>query len=144
MFKYIPVAALLLAGCVNATAPTTTATTAPQTGLQQLASFTIADLQEASADAKAQTPPDVTASQCYDFLLTVLPSIQTGGAPATVGAFFAFQKARDIATGVTSSSGVLKSLNLACAPLVIDTQVTVNNLALLGAGNLAIKGIIAP
>lgn len=135
-----------LAGCSNLPIPVPgpTGTTTPVANVQGLAQFTVADLQAASLDAKAQVPPDVTAYQCYDFLATVIPTIQIPGGGATVGAFVAFQKARDLANGVSGIQGQLKSLNLACAPLVIDTQTTVNKLLLLGVGVAGTGGILAP
>ena len=134
-----PVAVTTSTGAVTISAPTTTA---PDT--QSLAQFTLADLMAASADAKAQTPPDVTAAQCYDFLIAFLPTVQVPGQGQTVGAILAFQKARDLVNGATSVNGQLKSLNLACAPLVIDVQTTINRLALMGAGAAATGGTAAP
>ena len=93
----------------------------PSDPLAQLRAFTLADLTAASADAKAQTPPDITASQCYDFLAKNLPTLPSFAPGQTVGAVMAFQKLRDLQNGATSQNGFLKSLNLACAPLVIDT-----------------------
>ena len=151
-------ACLIAAACTSAP-PITSATTAPPlTGvtapastpavvaspLQTLADFTITDLQAASADAKAQTPPDVTASQCYDFLIAVIPSLQPSAQSFTPGAVFAFQKARDLANGASGANGRLKNLNLACAPLVIDTQTVINKLLLLGAGIAGTGGALAP
>lgn len=101
--------------------------------LAQLAAFTLADLQSADADAKAQNPPDVTASQCYDYLIAVIPTIKLPGLN-TVGAILAFQRGRDLANGLNASQGRLKSLNLACAPLVIDAQTTLNRLIAVGGG----------
>lgn len=131
-----------LAGCSGAPTSSSAATSPdPLTGLRN---FTIADLQAASADAKAQTPPDVTASQCYDFLaanLPTLPGVQPG---QTVGAILAFQKARDVVNGATQQSGFLKALNLACAPLVNDVNLTLAKLGILAGGVAATGGAIAP
>ena len=113
----------------------------PQDPLSQLASFTLSDLQAASADAHAQVPPDQTAYQCYDYLIGVLPMIQAPSG-ATVGAIVAFQKLRDLQNGV--AGGTLKSLNLACAPLVIDVQTTINKLILLGTGAAVTGGTMVP
>lgn len=120
------------------------ASQAPVDPLSQLASFTISDLQAASADAKAQTPPDETAYRCYDFLAGVIPTLKPNVGNIKLGAFIAFQKARDLANGTTSNSGFLKSLNLACAPLVIDSQTVINKLLLLGAGTAATGGALGP
>lgn len=142
MKHYRPIVlALALAGC-TATATVSTPGTAPAT--QSLAQFTVADLAAASTDAKAQTPPDVTAAQCYDFLAAFIPTIQLPGSGQTVGAILAFQKGRDLVNGAGNVNGQLKSLNLACAPLVIDTQTTINKLLLIGAGIGATGGAAAP
>ncbi len=149
MKRYRPIgilfAALLCASCAGAPAPVVGPVPAPApASVAGLAAFTVADLQAASADAKAQTPPDVTAAQCYDFLASVVPTLQLPSGQQTVGAFVAFQKARDLANGATATNGALKNLNLACAPLVIDTQTVINKLLLLGAGVAATGGALAP
>ena len=125
-------------------AATQPAAPAPSDPLAQLRAFTLADLTAASADAKAQTPPDITASQCYDFLAKNLPTLPSFAPGQTVGAVMAFQKLRDLQNGATSQNGFLKSLNLACAPLVIDTQTVINKLALIGAGSAATAGAATP
>jgi len=144
--------ALALGACSSApqvtiqppVAATQAAVPAPSDPLAQLRAFTLADLTAASADAKAQTPPDITASQCYDFLAKNLPTLPSFAPGQTVGAVMAFQKLRDLQNGVTSQNGFLKSLNLACAPLVIDTQTVINKLALIGAGSAATAGAATP
>lgn len=136
--------ACLLAACASNNAPVvkpkdTTPTTNP---LAQLSAFTLADLQAASADAHASN--DQTAYQCYDYLIGVIPTLPSFTPGSTVGAVLAFQKLRDLNNGLASQGGALKSLNLACAPLVIDTQTTINKLLLIGAGGAATGGAIAP
>lgn len=124
---------------------TVTGDATPTDPLAKLAAFTVADLQAASADAKAQTPADVTASQCYDFLAATIPTIKLpNGQTQTVGAFAAFQKLRDLHNGTLNPKGILTSLNLACAPLVIDTQTVINKLLLMGAGTAATGGTLGP
>ncbi len=145
--------ALCLPGCAQVQAPTGTqiasaapaAPQGPSDPIGQLAAFTVSDLQAASADAKAQTPPDTTASQCYDFLAGVIPTLQPP-TPGNIklGAFIAFQKARDLANGTTSNSGFLKQLNIACAPLVFDANLTLARLGLVSAGTAATGGALAP
>lgn len=117
---------------------------APTDPLGKLAAFTLTDLKAASADAHAQTPPDQTAYQCYDYLIALIPTIQLPGGTQTVGAVMAFQRGRDINNGIGASSGMLKSLNLACAPLVIDTQTTLNKLVAVAGGSAALGGAIVP
>lgn len=133
-------ACLALAACAAPTPPTTAKAADPVTAL---GSFTLADLQAASADAHAHN--DQAAYQCYDYLITVLPSLQVPSGPLpTVGAFVAFQKGRDVANDLGGAQSGLKSLNLACAPLVIDTQTILNKLALIGVGGAAAGGAVAP
>ena len=127
------------------TGATVTVTQPAQTPLQKLAAFTVSDLQAASADA--HTSNDQAAFQCYDYLVKVIPTIQPSQASGTVGAFLAFQKARDLAHGLNSANSNLTQLNLACAPLVIDTQTTINKLAILGVGataTTATGGVLSP
>jgi len=126
----------------TATTTTSTASTAPTDPLAQLKAFTLTDLQAASTDAHTNNDP--TAAQCYDFLIKTLPTLPSFTPGTTVGAFVAFQKLRDLNNGVQSQTGTLKSLNLACAPLVIDTQTVINKLLLIGAGAAATGGAIEP
>ena len=142
----IAIALLALASCVGAPAPVPgQPVPAPAADLSGLAAFTVADLQAASADAKAQVPPDQEAYQCYDYLITVVPTVKPGGQPATVGAFLIFQKARDLEHGIrggVSSAGT--KLNLACAPLVNSVNFTIARLGVIGAGVAATGGAVAP
>ena len=131
--------------------PPATATTTPLPGasaaapspLAGFASFTVADLQAASADAHAANDP-AHSWTCWDYLAANLPTLQLPAGQQTVGAFLAFQKARDLANGAVSPNGLLAGLNVACAATVIDTQTTVNKLMLLGAGTAATGGALAP
>lgn len=99
-----------------------------------LQTFTTSDLQAALALANAQTPPDTTAANCYQALLTMLQNIN---GPSTtpsgqVGAFYVFQQARDakaFALNILSPTGPASTLNTACAPLVVDTE---NTLLMMG------------
>lgn len=150
--QMIILAPLLLAGCASKVvtlpsvqAPTISAPAPVQSNpLAQLATFTLGDLQAASADAKAQSPADVTASQCYDFLIVLLPTLPSFSPGAQLGAVLAFQKLRDLQNGVSGAQGALKSLNLACAPLVIDTQTVINKLLLVGVGTAVTSSSLAP
>lgn len=134
-------ASLALAAC--ATQPASAPKTASADPLTQISSFTLTDLQNASADAHAHN--DQAAYQCYDYLIAVLPTLQISGQSApTLGAFVAFQKGRDIANGLGGARGQLKSLNIACAALVIDTQTIINKLALIGVGSAATGNVVGP
>jgi len=101
--------------------------------------FTVADLQAALADAQAQTPPDTVAVNCYTALIPFVQSQAQNPLPAGAGVFQALQKARDAKAylaNIQSPTGPLASLNIACAPLVLDVQ---NTLVTLGVS----VGVIA-
>jgi hypothetical protein len=124
---------LLLAGCGGANPAGTAATPAtgvtPATIQATVQQLTVADLQAADADAKAHG--DTVASTCYEALIPVVQS-QASLLPASSpqGVVSAFQAARDIANGVQSVPGVLKGLNVPCAPLVLDAEQTLIQLRL--------------
>ena len=132
--------AAMLGGCVVAP----NAKPSPiQSNIQALAAFTVADLQTASTDAHAHG--DQTAYQCYDYLIVTIPTLApAGGVTGTVGAVVVFQQARDLANGINPNNGVLKGINLACAPLVIDTQTVINQLIVTMGGAAAGLAILAP
>jgi hypothetical protein len=109
-----------------------TVTQAQQNPLAVLQQFTVADLQAALADAKAQTPPDTVAANCYGALIPFVQSQVQNPLPSGAGAFQALQKARDAKAylaNIQSPTGPLAGLNTACAPLVLDVQ---NTLVTLG------------
>lgn len=153
--------AAALVGCQAATpvppTPTASAATtpaaapaAPTDPLASLHDFTLKDIQAASADAHAQPAQpgcqsgDCTAYQCYDWLAANLPALPSFQPGQTVGVVLAFQKARDLVNGSTSSSGFLASLNRACSPLVNDVNLTLGKLGLVAAGTAATGGALAP
>jgi hypothetical protein len=114
-------------------------TQAQQNPLIVVRQFTIADLQAALADAQAQTPPDIVAVNCYTALIPFVQSQAQNPLPAGAGVFQALQKARDAKAylaNIQSPTGPLASLNIACAPLVLDVQ---NTLVTLGVS----VGVIA-
>ncbi len=116
-----------------------TVTQAQQNPLIVVRQFTIADLQSALADAQAQTPPDTVAVNCYSALIPFVQSQAQNPLPAGAGVFQALQKARDAKAylaNIQSPTGPLASLNIACAPLVLDVQ---NTLVTLGVS----VGVIA-
>jgi hypothetical protein len=116
-----------------------TVTQAQQNPLIVVRQFTIADLQAALADAQAQTPPDTVAANCYTALIPFVQSQAQNPLPAGAGVFQALQKARDAKAylaNIQSPTGPLASLNIACAPLVLDVQ---NTLVTLGVS----VGVIA-
>lgn len=118
--------------------PTVTASAKPTvTQVQQnplivVRKFTVADLQAALADAQAQSPPDTVAANCYTALIPFVQAQAQNPLPAGAGVFQALQKARDAKAylaNIQSPTGPLASLNIACAPLVLDVQ---NTLVTLG------------
>jgi hypothetical protein len=134
--------AIALAGCQSA--PVTTPATATTSPLQQLATFTVADLTAAQVDALAQTPPDADAAQCYGFLASLIPTIQIPGTTGTVGAFVAFQKARDLVNSAAGANPILKQINSKCAAVVNDTNFTLAKLGLIGGAAAATAGMVVP
>ena len=127
-----------LAACANQPA----ATGAPPTQadpLAALAKFTIADLQSASADAKAHN--DKLASMCYDYLAAQL-SAQGPATPQSLGAVTVFQKARDLQSAV--NSGISQDFQINCAPLLSDVRLNLIRLGAIGAGAAATGGAAAP
>ena len=95
--------------------------------LAKLASVTIADLNAAAADAQAHG--DVLAVACYPALANWVMTLQQahGGQSAVpVGAFDAFQHARDAYKGFTGASGGLaavpNSVKLGCSALYLDAK----------------------
>ena len=112
-----------------------------------LATVAIPDLQNALALANSQTPPDATAAACWGGLIPVVQQIQSvlpqtnGTTP--MGVATAVQIAlRDFINAPTSP--VIKQVNLACAPLYMDTKVGLVNFAAQFAGIFAGAAIISP
>jgi hypothetical protein len=90
--------------------------------------FTVTDLAGAEADAVAHS--DELSRPCYAALgqyITTLPTSKTYG----VGAFSAFQKARDFRHGV--EGGLPNYVKLGCAALVMDEAKLIAELAAIGA-----------
>lgn len=109
-----------------------TVTQVQQNPLIVVREFTVADLQAALADAQAQSPPDTVAANCYTALIPFVQAQAQNPLPAGAGVFQTLQKARDAKAylaNIQSPTGPLASLNIACAPLVLDVQ---NTLVTLG------------
>lgn len=131
---------------------TLTTTTAQKNPLLVLQTFTITDLQNALADAQAQTPPDTVAATCYQALIPLVQNANgaKGLIPKSLGAVQVLQKARDakqfLAT-LNSPTGPLAGLNVACAPLVLDVQTTLIQLGIISGavvGTAATGGLTLP
>ena len=109
--------------------------------------FTVADLQNALADAATPLSPvpagctagllltatgaacvtDPTAAACYTALIPYVQANAVNPLPTKLGAFLAFQKARDLKTLI--NQGIPAGINNACAPLVLDAANTIVGLA---------------
>lgn len=138
-----PAFALALAACAQIpVAPAAGGTSASTDPLASLKAFTVTDLQSALADAQAQTPPDQVAANCYQALIPLVQSQSTNPLPSAAGAFSAFQKGRDV--GTIAQAGIPAGLNIACAPLVIDTQQTLAKLGIIAAGGAVAAGGVIP
>jgi hypothetical protein len=108
--------------------------------------FTLDDVNAALADAKAQTPPDQVAINCYTALASTLQSPVINPLPSGLGAFQALQKARDAKNNLAqlqANGGPLEALKIGCAAYVVDAA---NVLSLLGlaAGAIAPIGGVLP
>jgi hypothetical protein len=127
---------LVFTGCstMALTANVKAAQSAPNP-LAGLAAFTIADLQ--AADATAVAGGDLAGHACYPVLVQVIQQVQaqqkaTGTAPA--GPISLFEAARVLVkTGPGSVQGLAQQVNVGCAALFVDSQVTIANIAALGA-----------
>lgn len=99
---------------------------------------TVADLDAAMADAQQNN--DVIAMNCYPVLKKyVLMGSQ--GTTKIVGAFSAYQKARDIKKGI--GAGVPDDLKLGCAAMLQETRDFVLKMAAI-AGASSVVGPAAP
>lgn len=109
----IPALFLALAGCAAASGGGPAASSGPDP-IAQVAQFTVADLTAADADAVANN--DAISHACYPALIQFVHSLPSSNAGTTVlGAFSAFQKARDLRNAV--SAGVPLYLTMGCGPL---------------------------
>lgn len=100
--------------------------------LQNLANFSIVDLQAADADAVANN--DTIAHACYPALVKFIqsfPNLQLG---TVSGAFGAFQKGRDVRN--TATAGIPDYVTMGCGPLY--AQVHADLLTWL-AGNFVVS-----
>lgn len=123
----------LLGGCqatvqvpppATSSGPAAPVVTTSHDPVAMLKAFTITDLEAAQADATSHA--DTIAATCYAELVTTVQNLPSAGLPKPKGAFSAFQEARDVANGVKRLQGGLpQSLNVACAPLVLDASQTV-------------------
>lgn len=112
----------LLVGIVPGARAATVSKAAPaKDPLAVVQAFTVSDLQAALADA--QQVGDTVAAACYMVLIPYVQANVKNPLPGQLGAFIAFQKARDLQS--TINAGVPSQINVACAPLVLDAANTV-------------------
>jgi hypothetical protein len=89
---------------------------------------------------------DPLAALCYPTLLTIVQSAKFRNIlPEQAGAVLLFQKARDLQNNITALQANLKngSLNRNCAPVLVDSVATLNNL-IAGFGIKAALAIPKP
>jgi hypothetical protein len=109
-----------------------------------LAGQVLPDVTAAKADADAQTPVDQIGSMCWGAIINLInsnPSLNPF--PDGFGAAQLVQKARDLAaftSQINSPTGPLQPLKIGCAPMIIDTQAEIAQLAAGGAGFIAALG----
>ena len=118
-----------------------------QNPLLLLQQFTASDLNAALADANAQTPPDTVSAQCYTALLMIVNNPINNPLPSQLGIFLALQKARDaqaFIANLQSPTGPLSSLNIACAPLVMNVNATLLALGVTTGLVVGTSGIALP
>jgi hypothetical protein len=106
-----------------------------RTGLAQI---TLADLQNASTDAKAHG--DKLAAMCYDFLAAQLAAQATPPGSNITGAVSAFQRVRDLQSAI--AGGISQDFQINCAPLLSDEQANLAKLGIMSAGVVASGGVL--
>lgn len=143
-FLLASVLALALAGCAASASvgsggvhASAAATTSNQNALQSISQFTVTDLQNADAIAvgpNPASPVDPIGHACYPALIQFIQSLP-GSSPSTTvsGAFSAFETAR-VTVNQVQGFQVPIYLKMGCAPLLVDTQTFLANLAAIGGG----------
>jgi hypothetical protein len=101
-----------------------------------LAQFTLADLQNASTDAKAHG--DKLAAMCYEFLAAQLTAQTSLPGSNITGAASAFQRLRDFQSAI--AGGISQDFQINCAPLLSDEQANLAKLGIMAAGTIASGG----
>jgi hypothetical protein len=104
-----------------------------------LAQFTVADLQNASTDAKAHG--DKLAAMCYDFLAAQITAQTSTPGSNITGAVSAFQRLRDRQSAI--AGGISQDFQISCAPLLSDEQANLAKVGVLGVGAIA-SGKVLP
>ncbi|MGO9303307.1 MAG: hypothetical protein ACLP3R_06335 [Candidatus Korobacteraceae bacterium] len=119
-----------------------TTTQVQQNPILLIQQFSAQDLQNALADANAQTPPDTVGAACWSALLVVVNSPINNPLPTAPGAFLLVQKGRDLQTmlaNLQSPTGPLSTIQTACAPLILSAENTLVQLGII-TGGVAVVG----
>lgn len=107
--------------------------------------FTLSDLQNAAADAAAQTPPDTRHGQCWSALATVVQNQNPSGLlPSQLGAATAIQKVFDLQSTYEGHQAWKDQLATACALTVVDLATDLNTLLAKAGISLAGTAITLP
>src|SRR5712664_2060078 len=134
---------VLLAGCAGQQAASPPVLPPPKQLIEKLGQFTQADFVE--ADRLAIAHGDKAGAQCYEFLGPLVGQFQ-GAIPTfspTPGVATLFETLRVGVRG-QSGNGLIEDINLHCAALFVDAQVTLARLAALATGTVATGGTLAP
>jgi hypothetical protein len=139
---FITATVSLLAACAvsqGTSRSTSASATSPVAELRTgLAQITLADLQNASTDAKAHG--DKLAAMCYDFLAAQLTAQTSPAGSDITGAVSAFQRVRDFQS--TIAGGISQDFQINCAPLLSDEQANLAKLGVVTAGAVASGGVL--
>ena len=103
-----------------------------------IATFTLNDVK--AADAPAKATGDTLASTCYEYLIPKVQQLQASEATANANTVGAISFA-EVSRGIDAQLNAAKAgLNVACAPLALDSM----NTALQLAGKFAtVSGAVA-
>lgn len=109
--------------------------------ISKIQTITLADIQEALADANAQTPPDTRHAQCWQVLVPWVTAWQgaNGILPSKLGLALLMQKTFDLKQ-LAAKPLVPDAVVTGCALTLYDINMTLAQLT----GALGIKAIAIP
>ena len=117
----------VLAACSAFQSNVTTSLNSSNDPSQQIMTFSVADLQ--AADKIAKSNGDTIASNCYEYLIPKVMALQASAAVSQSSVNGAASFA-EVSRGMTVQlNNAKQGLNVACAPLVLDTMNTALQLA---------------
>lgn len=120
-------AVLALAACSGAQSNLSTSVASSTDPAQQISTFVVADLQAADTIAKANN--DTVGATCFEYLIPKVQALQSAEQTSKAAVAGAVSFA-EVDRGITVQLNNAKSgLNVACAPLVLDTVNTAAQLA---------------